>query len=305
MNKDSEKLEVEYLPAPGQHFFKYKGKKMWASQCEEKPQLVGWEQRPEKQRKLVLMCYGQDKELVKDLIEEGINHNIEEDKGRLCIYEVMWGYWQKMQTKKARNMDSVVLDEDIAETLKADIRKFQDSAKWYVEKGVPYRRGYLLYGPPGTGKTSFTQAIAGSLGLNLCYINLGNEMDDDEFNRILSEAPPRSILLLEDVDSMFLDRQMDGGKSKQKRRTKGGGERPRRQVTFSGFLNALDGLRSQEGQIVFMTTNHKEKLDPALLRPGRADIHAHLNYASEKQMIQLFKRFYPTETEERAREFSN
>lgn len=214
MNKDSEKMEVEYLPAPGQHFFRYKGKKVWASQWEDKPQLIGWEQIPEKQRKLVLMCYGQDKELVKELIEDGINHSVEEDKGRLCIYEAMWGYWQKMQTKKARNMDSVVLDEDIAETLKEDIRKFQDSAQWYVDKGVPYRRGYLLYGPPGTGKTSFTQAIAGSLGLNLCYINLGNEMDDDYFNRLLSEAPPRSILLLEDVDSMFLDRQLDSGKSK-------------------------------------------------------------------------------------------
>ena len=53
-------------------------------------------------------------------------------------------------------------------------------------------------------------------------------------------------------------------------------------LSFSGFLNALDGVRSQEGQILFMTTNHKERLDPALLRPGRADVHVKLNLASEK-----------------------
>lgn len=55
-------------------------------------------------------------------------------------------------------------------------------------------------------------------------------------------------------------------------------------ITFSGLLNALDGVRSQDGRILFMTTNHKEKLDAALLRPGRADVHVKLNYASGVQM---------------------
>jgi mitochondrial chaperone BCS1 len=53
-------------------------------------------------------------------------------------------------------------------------------------------------------------------------------------------------------------------------------------VTFSGLLNALDGVRSQEGRILVMTTNHIEKLDPALKRPGRADVHVKLDHASEK-----------------------
>jgi chaperone BCS1 len=76
-----------------------------------------------------------------------------------------------------------------------------------MSKGVPYRRGYLLFGPPGTGKTSFVQAIAGALKLNLCYVNLSNdEIDDDNLNRLLSEAPERSIILMEDVDAMFKDR---------------------------------------------------------------------------------------------------
>jgi len=45
--------------------------------------------------------------------------------------------------------------------LKEDIQRFHDSAEWYANKGVPYRRGYLLYGPPGTGETSFTEVVAG------------------------------------------------------------------------------------------------------------------------------------------------
>jgi chaperone BCS1 len=70
-----------------------------------------------------------------------------------------------------------------------------------------------------------------------------------------------------------------------------------RSVTFSGLLNALDGVRSQEGRILMMTTNHREKLDPALLRPGRADVHVELNYASVKQMKGLFKKFFPDSTD--------
>lgn len=144
---------------------------------------------------------------------------------------------------------------------------------------MPYRRGYLLYGPPGTGKTSFVQAVAGLLKLKLCYLNLSNnEMNDDSLNRLLSEAPENSIILLEDVDAMFLQRDQV-----QKKQT----------LSFSGFLNALDGVRSQEGQIMFMTTNHKERLDPALLRPGRADVHVRLDLASEKQIKELFLRFFP------------
>jgi len=104
-------------------------------------------------------------------------------------------------------MKSVVLDKDLSEEIKKDILKFQDSAEWYIDKGVPYRRGYLLYGPPGTGKTSFTQAIAGELGLGICYLNLsGNTMDDDGLNRALNEAPGSSIILLEDIDSLFVER---------------------------------------------------------------------------------------------------
>jgi len=73
---------------------------------------------------------------------------------------------------------------------------------------VPYRRGYLLHGPPGTGKTSFTQAIAGELKLNICYLNLsGGTMDDDGLNRALNDAPSHSIILLEDIDGIFTGRE--------------------------------------------------------------------------------------------------
>lgn len=179
-------------------------------------------------------------------------------------------------------MNSVILDEDLSRNLMEDIQTFQNSGDWYLSKGVPYRRGYLLYGPPGTGKTSFTQAIAGAMNLNICYLNLsGDRIDDDGLNRALNDAPASSIILLEDIDGLFVEREAVNPSQEGRR------------VTFSGLLNALDGVRSQEGRILFMTTNHREKLDPALLRPGRCDVQVELKNASYKQMKEMYERFHP------------
>lgn len=105
-----------------------------------------------------LTAFGQDTAILKDFIDSCVEYSMEVDDGRIGIYELhQWGIgWNKAQTKKARDIDSVVLDKDLSEELIKDIKNFQDSADWYRSKGVPYRRGYLLYGPPGTGKTSFT-----------------------------------------------------------------------------------------------------------------------------------------------------
>ena len=109
--------------------------------------------------------------------------------------------------KTPRAFNSEILDSDIAKKTADDINKFLDSSEWYLSKGVPYRRGYLLYGPPGTGKTSFVQAIAGFLKLNICYLNLsGNRVDDDGLNSLLNNTPMRSIILLEDIDGIFTER---------------------------------------------------------------------------------------------------
>jgi chaperone BCS1 len=128
----------------------------------------------------------------------------------LSIYELHhWGLgFTKVASKRPRSIESVILDQDISEQVMNDMKQFQQSAEWYKSKGVPYRRGYLLYGPPGTGKTSFIQAIAGELKLNICYLNIGGDnIDDDGLMRALNDAPPRSIILLEDVDGIFVQRE--------------------------------------------------------------------------------------------------
>ena len=122
--------------------------------------------------------------------------------------------------------------------------------------GIPYKRSYLFYGPPGTGKSSLAQAVPREIMFSICFVNCSDRINDFNFNKLLNTAPKQSIILVEDVDSIFSERKNADHNN---------------QLTFSGFLNAIDGVRSQEGRIIIMTTNYKERLDPALLRPGRVD----------------------------------
>ena len=148
-----------------------------------------------------------------------------------------------------------------------------------------------MYGPPGTGKSSFIKALAGELDYNICIINLNEgSMTDDRLNYLLSVLPDRSFLLLEDIDALFDQNRRISAQNQSR-------------ITFSGLLNALDGVGSSEERIVFMTTNHYDKLDPALLRPGRVDFCQLIDLASTKQIMDMFNIFYPGH-QDTARKFS-
>ncbi|RUS35109.1 hypothetical protein BC938DRAFT_475844 [Jimgerdemannia flammicorona] len=145
--------------------------------------------------------------------------------------------WSPACTKVPRNLDSVILDEGVKETLLKDVALFRDSADWYHQRGIPYRRGYLLYGPPGTGKSSFVQALAGQLALSVCVVNMSiSGLSDGLLNTLLAAAPKNSVLLIEDVDALL---PPEGGDQRQLGIPQG--------LTMSGFLNALDGITAQEG----------------------------------------------------------
>ena len=168
-----------------------------------------------------------------------------------------------------------------------------------VPLGIPYRRGYLLHGPPGSGKTSFIQALAGALSYDICVLNLSERgLADDKLFHLLSNVPERSFVLIEDIDAAFNKRVQTTEDGYADPDIVQGGQNTNKSfsyqssVTFSGFLNALDGVASGEERIIFMTTNHVEVLDPALIRPGRVDLMEFINDASPEQARRLFERFF-------------
>lgn len=165
-----------------------------------------------------------------------------------------------------------------AEALLGDLQRFYRARERYAELGIPWRRGYLLHGPPGTGKTSLVTALASELRLNVCTLSLASPVvTDEKIHTLLAAVPQRSLLLIEDVDAFF--HQRDAAHTQVR-------------LSFSGFLNALDGVATQEGNVLFMTTNHIDRLDEALIRAGRIDERVALDVCDEDQLRRLYLKFH-------------
>lgn len=184
------------------------------------------------------------------------------------------GYWNKSVKRRKRPIGSVILPGELRQILMKDVREFIDAKDWYVGMNIPWRRGYLLSGPPGNGKSSLITAVASEIDFEIMCLNLG-QIGEDELVSLMADVKENCILLLEDIDCAFVERDN------------------RRAISLSTLLNLLDGVNACEGRIVFMTTNHPEKLDPALIRPGRIDLHVELPNATRQQIARLYKRFYP------------
>lgn len=186
---------------------------------------------------------------------------------------------------KARSMDSVVLPEGVKNKITGDLDTFleKDTALWYQKHGLPYKRSYLFYGLPGTGKTSIITALAGKHKKNVCFVCLSDQkMDDRQLTMAFEQLPPEPFVVLEDIDSIF---------------SKNRDSKVKNFLTFSGLLNALDGIGYKFGAVFFMTTNFVDRLDSALLRAGRCDVKLEFTKASDAQLTQYFRKFFVDQTE--------
>ena len=202
------------------------------------------------------------------------NQDNDVDDEKLHIYVMnKYGEWIRYNTIPSRTLSTVYFDEKIKKKFRADIADFMSKEKDYQEFGIPYKKNYLLTGIPGSGKTSLIKALCREMGYHLCIFSINHDIDNHTALQAFRDTPPKAVLLIEDIDCLF------------EKRT---GTQENKSFTFSNLINLLDGVLFRQGLITFITTNHPENMDHALLRQGRIDMIIHMNYPKKTDIKQLF-----------------
>lgn len=307
------RMPVQYLPTFGTTWFIFKrnifmvkriltsGSHYHTSWTRTPDEYAG---APEGDEPLVVMCLGRSVEPIKGFLETCREFADKQREAYITVRISKRSYdesWDTTILRPLRPLETVHFDEKVKQALVDDIANYLDvnTRKFYNGRGIPYRRGFLMYGPPGTGKTSLSLALAGRFGLELYLLHMPSVRDDDALEKLFTALPPRCLVLLEDIDAVGIKRRMTKSDSSDEDSDKDsddsesdGGYRGRSSCTLSGLLNVLDGVASQEGRIVLMTSNFAEKLDKALVRPGRVDKMIYLGHISPRSSELMFLRMY-------------
>ncbi|KAI1813561.1 P-loop containing nucleoside triphosphate hydrolase protein [Poronia punctata] len=320
----------KYIPAVGLHNFWWKGQYFWLQRKKESlfDEAYGFATFKDKED-LTISCLWRSPEPIKRLLAHAKQQYYSEHQSRTTVKrpypaKMRQGRhnWQTVASRPVRDMKTVVLDQVQKRQVLADINEYLHPAtpRWYSNRGIPLRRGYLFHGPPGTGKTSLSFALAGVFGLDIFVISLLEPtLTEEDLGGLFSSLPRRCIVLLEDIDTAGLRRPSEDADEKTKKKSSSSEEddedkkgtatlsvkelakalkredKNKRQtegISLSGLLNAIDGVASHEGRILIMTTNAPESLDDALIRPGRIDMQVQFTNATTEQARELFIRMY-------------
>lgn len=310
------KQTLHYTPSFGSHLFWYKGWPLFFERHQNQQQ-INFQSASEREE-LSISCFGRNPRLLKELLFEARQLYLKKDERKTLIYRSSSGtayggepYWQRSMSRPNRPFSTVILSEKMKQDLIDDAADYLNPAtrRWYANRGIPYRRGYLLYGPPGTGKSSLSLALAGYFRMKIYIVSLSSiNATEEGLTSLFSNLPTRCLVLLEDIDTAGLTHTREepdaapapiaapnpSAPTPSSGSNTGSGGR----LSLSGLLNILDGVASQEGRLLVMTTNHIEKLDKALIRPGRVDMIVPFSLADKTMTESIFRAIYaPFESE--------
>lgn len=185
-----------------------------------------------------------------------------------------WGDWRRAGAVPVRDFSTVALPIGVQDDMVGDLGAFFAQEDAYAQLGIPWHRGFVLHGPPGCGKTTIAKALAAHFNLDLYFVPLADMEDDSNLMSMFASVESRSLLLLEDIDINTAARDRDDqGKG----------------ASMSALLQSLDGIVTPTGLVTIMTTNNIDALDPALLRPGRADRAFAIGFLGQTQLQELVR----------------
>ncbi|XP_057498104.1 AAA-ATPase At2g46620-like [Actinidia eriantha] len=168
------------------------------------------------------------------------------------------GRWRSIPFTHPSTLDTIAMDSDLKNKVKSDLESFLKSKQYYHRLGRVWKRSYLLYGPSGTGKSSFVAAMAKFLSYDVYDVDLSRVSDNSDLTMLLLQTTNKSIVVIEDLDRFMAEKSTA--------------------VSLSSILNFMDGIVNSccgDEKVLVFTMNTKEQIDPAILRPGRIDVHIH------------------------------
>lgn len=290
---------------------------MWEhTVIQRQAQTFSWRPLPEEKRGFTLRIRKKDKAVILgaylDFVMEKANEIRRSNQDRLLYTNSRGGSldsrgypWESVPFKHPSTFDTLAMDPIKKMEIMADLKDFANGESFYQRTGRAWKRGYLLYGPPGTGKSSMIAAMANYLGYDIYDLELTEVQHNSELRKLLMKTSSKSIIVIEDIDCSInlndRNKGKSGGKMNRSRdfevlppgTNNGGDQEGGNSITLSGLLNFTDGLWSCCGseRIFVFTTNHIEKLDPALLRSGRMDMHIFMSYCSFPALKILLKNY--------------
>ncbi|KAK7269065.1 hypothetical protein RIF29_21781 [Crotalaria pallida] len=224
------------------------------------------------------------------------------------------GAWRHVIFEHPASFGTIAMDPNKKKEIIDDLAAFKKGKEYYARIGKPWKRGYLLYGPPGTGKSTLIAAIANFLRYDIYDIELTAVQTNAELRKLLIGITSKSVVVIEDIDCSLdltgqrknkdergdddeeeknlvtsLKKQVEEGEASKGKSSK---------VTLSGLLNFIDGIWSASSgeRLIIFTTNYVEKLDRALIRRGRMDMHIELSYCGFEGFKVLAKNYMNLES---------
>ncbi|RUS15878.1 P-loop containing nucleoside triphosphate hydrolase protein [Endogone sp. FLAS-F59071] len=248
---------------------------------------------------------------------------IDHDTSRTIVFAAdQYGNWcvgrgsgvpaRRTRSRPKRPLSTIVMDPMLKQAIVDDAHEFLSSEQWYSDRGIPYRRGYLLYGSPGSGKTSFIYALAGELGHNIYVINLSSRgLTNSTLGELVTDTPRREgrglgirnrmieficLLVIKDVDAAFVQREKEEGiRCSFLLVISWSNVLSSISLLLSnrkiGLLNAIDGVAAQEGRILCMTTKYVDfNVHSRQISYIDVDTDANANARKRKMMPRMRRR---------------
>lgn len=278
-------------PGLGFHWFIWEGRYFWFNVSRLNSSGTDIEKE-----EFTLYTFGRTTEPFERLVE---SFRIKRNPDFVRIYSPSDHGWTPSGRLRIANSETLILDPQVEKDLWEPLEWFIHNEEWYRNKGLAYKHTIILEGPPGTGKSSLVKAIARRYKRDLHQINLsehGRRLGD-----LLSKLQPGDMVCIEDFDDVkTLHRRAASDPTKRleiaEAEQKEAAMLMDCDIPLSTFLNILQGVIELDDIIIVLSTNHLEKIDPAVYRPARVDKTIHVPFLKDAEIKRYINMMYDNPT---------